>query len=199
MSQNDPPNGPAKERDLLTKLKALSSPLGRLYSIHIVMGIIVLLIAALFNFQGLHWDEIWHLHPDEPQSLQLSADERLLYEKAAVWSSSEVSEKSWGSRFPVLAWFIVLEVIGLLALPLTWMTFKNLSDRGHIFSKVLGLLVISWGTWMIASTRLAAFTWWTILAVVAFLALVTSLLISNEKWNDLKNFVQERWRLLLFE
>nr|MDQ3007490.1 DUF2298 domain-containing protein [Chloroflexota bacterium] len=164
----------------------------------IVIGI-VLLMAALFRFHGIPWDAVWDLHPDETQSLQLSEDERLLYEKAAVWSSSEVSEKSWGSRFPVLAWFIVLEVIGLLALPLTWMAFKNLSDRGYIFSKVLGLLMISWGTWMIASARLAVFTWWTILAVMALVALVTSLLISNEKWNDLKTFLRERWRLLLFE
>jgi len=152
---------------------------------------------------GIAWESVLQLTPRQasaaPQSLQLSADERLLYEKSAVWSSSEVSEKSWGSRFPVLAWFIVLEVIGLLTLPLTWMTFKNLSDRGYIFSKALGMLMISWGTWMIASARLAAFTWWTILAVMALLALVTSLVISNEKWNDLKTFVRERWRLLLFE
>ena len=152
---------------------------------------------------GIAWESVLQLTPRQasaaPQSLQLSADERLLYEKSAVWSSSEVSGKSWGSRFPVRAWFIVLEVIGLLTLPLTWMTFKNLSDRGYIFSKALGMLMISWGTWMIASARLAAFTWWTILAVMALLALVTSLVISNEKWNDLKTFVRERWRLLLFE
>jgi YYY domain-containing protein len=164
----------------------------------IVIGI-VLLMAALFRFYGIPWDAVWPLHPDETQALQLSADERLLYEKAAVWSSSEVSEKSWGSRFPVLAWFIMLEVIGLLALPLTWVTFKNLCDRGYIFSKALGLLMISWGTWMIASARLAAFTWWTILAVMALLALVSSLLISSEKWNELRTFVREHWRLLLFE
>lgn len=198
MSQNDPTNSPAKERDLLTKLKALTGPLGRLYSIHIVMGI-VLLIAALFHFQGLHWDEVWHLHPDQPQALQFSANERQLYEKTAIWSSSEVSEKSWGSRAPVLAWFIVLEAIGLLALPLTFMAFKNFSDRGYIFSKVLGLLVISWGTWIVASARLVPFTGWTILAVMTLLAIVASLLISKKKWNQLKAFAQERWRLLLFE
>ncbi len=164
----------------------------------IVIGI-VLLMAALFRFHGIPWDAVWNLHSDETQSLQLSVDEQLLYEKTAVWSSSEVSEKSWGSRLPVLAWFIVLEVIGLLALPITWMAFKNFSDRGYIFSKALGLLVISWGTWVIASARLAAFTWWTILAVMALLALVSSLLISSEKWNELITFVQERWRLLLFE
>jgi len=165
----------------------------------IIVICIVLLMGALFRFYGASWDTVWHPHPDEMQSLQLSADEQLLYEKAAVWSSSEVSEKSWGSRFPVLAWFIVLEVISMLALPLTWMTFRNLSDRGYIFSKALGMLMISWGTWMIASVYLVAFTWWTILAVMSLLALVSPLLISGETWNELRTFVRERWRLLLFE
>ena len=153
--------------------------------------------------EGIVWEAVLHLTPHQasvaPKALQFSVDERTLYEKTATWSSSEVNEESWGNRIPVLAWFIVLQVIGLLALPITFITFKHLADRGYIFSKALGLLIISWGIWMIASLRLAPFTWWAILAVMALLTIASLLLISKQKWDELMSFAKMRWRLLLFE
>jgi YYY domain-containing protein len=131
--------------------------------------------------------------------LQLSPEEQVLYRQTATWSSAEVSEASWGSRLPVLAWVIVLQVIGLLALPITLITFGRLADRGYIFSKVIGLLLVAWGVWMIASVRLAPFTWWTILAVIALFAFASWLLIARHRWREILLFARMRWQLLLLE
>ena len=153
--------------------------------------------------KGIGWESVIHLTPREAsataKSLELSKKEETLYQKTATWSSAEVNEGSWGSHVPVLAWFVVLELIGLIALPLTFLMFRPFADRGYIFSKAIGLLVVAWGAWMISSLRLAPFTWWTILGVTAILALGSILLIGKQKWNELVSFLQTRWQLIALE
>lgn len=152
---------------------------------------------------GIVWETVLHLRPREAsataKSLEFSAKEETLYQRTATWSSAEVKEGSWGSHFPELAWFIALQLIGLIALPLTFIVFKPFADRGYIFSKAVGLLIVAWGTWLISSIRLAPFTWWTILAVMAFLALGSALWIAKQKWTELLVFVRTNWRLVLLE
>src|SRR6185369_5361709 len=92
--------------------------------------------------QGIVWEAVQHLTPLQataaPQGLQLTANEEQLYQQTAAWSSGAVNESSWGSQMPLLAWFIVLELLGLLALPLTLIVFKHLADRGYVLSKAIG-------------------------------------------------------------
>lgn len=152
---------------------------------------------------GIVWEDVLHLTPLQAsataKSLELSAKEETLYQRVATWSSAEVSEASWGSRFPILAWFVVLQLIGLIAFPFTFIAFRPFVDYGYGFSKAIGVLIVAWGAWLIASVRLAPFTWWTILAVLAFLALGSILLIEQQKWNELLSFLRTRWQLVLLE
>ncbi|HEX9386590.1 MAG TPA: DUF2298 domain-containing protein, partial [Anaerolineales bacterium] len=153
--------------------------------------------------KGIVWEKVVHLTPREAsttsKTLELSVKEETLYQRVATWSSAEVNEGSWGSHVPVLAWFVILELIGLIALPLTFILFKPFADRGYSFSKAIGLLVVAWGAWMISSLRLAPFTWWTILAVIAFLALGSILFIGKQKWDELLSFIRTRWQLMALE
>ena len=151
--------------------------------------------------QGLK-TTIMHLSPLEatvaPNGLMLSANDEIDYQQTAAWSSAEVNEGSWGSQMPVLAWFIVLELIGLLTIPITFIVFRRLADRGYIFGKAIGLLLVSWGGWFIASLRLAPFTWWELLVVVVLMS-ITSLAIYRRYRLQFRRFVQTRWRLVLLE
>ena len=152
---------------------------------------------------GIVWEDVVHLTPREASAtskdLKLTVKEETLYQRTATWSSAEVNEGSWGMHLPVLAWFLVLELIGWIALPITWTVFTPFADRGYMFSKAVGLLVIAWGAWLISSLRLAPFTWWTILAVTIFISLASVLLIDKQKWNELFSFLKARWQLLLAE
>ncbi len=47
----------------------------------------------------------------------------------------------------LLQMWVVMEVLGLLCLPLTMSLFRNLPDRGWAFSKALGLVVFSFVVW----------------------------------------------------
>ena len=152
--------------------------------------------------KGVDWDSVIHLTPLQvsaaPSELMLTPEEEARYQQAATSSSSEVNENSWGSRVPLLAWFLILELVGLLALPLTLRTFENLTDRGYVFSKAIGLLVIGWGAWMISSLRIVPFTWWLIL-LVAILFEVISFFLTRGLWEELKAYVRTNWKLLAAE
>ena len=151
---------------------------------------------------GIIWDSVLHLTPLQasaaPSGLMLTYEEEARYQKAAETSSAEVNENSWGSRNPILAWFLILQLIALLALPLTLRTFQRLADRGYIFSKGLGLLIVAWGSWMIASLRIAPFTWWMIALIMLTFA-VASYFITRSHKDELLTFLKTNWRLIVLE
>ena len=152
--------------------------------------------------EGVNFSAVMHLTPkqgtDAPNGLQLSAEEQTLYQTASLKSSAEVREDTWGSRHPVLAWFLVLQLIALLALPLTFSLFRNLADRGYLFSKALGVLIVGWGAWLVASLRLAPFTRWVMVLVMVLLALASGW-IAWKRRKEILAFLQEHWRLVLLE
>ncbi|HEX5692761.1 MAG TPA: DUF2298 domain-containing protein, partial [Roseiflexaceae bacterium] len=151
---------------------------------------------------GIVWDAVVHLSPRQasaaPSVLSLSPDEQQSYRQAAAWSSAGVNEQSLGNQWPALAWFLILQAVGLLALAPTMVACRRLADRGYILSKAVGLLVVGWGVWIVSSLQIAAFTNVTIIVILALLAAYTWLL-PQARQTELFTFVRERWRLLLFE
>jgi YYY domain-containing protein len=66
----------------------------------------------------------------------------------------------------ILAWWFVLQLVGLVALPLAFRLFKRLPDRGYVFARPLGLLLTSYFFWLGASLGLLRNRWGSILAVL---------------------------------
>ena len=54
----------------------------------------------------------------------------------------------------VLLWLLVIEILGLVAFPLTFVLFKGLPDRGVTLTKVLALLLTSYLLWILGLTNL---------------------------------------------
>jgi len=153
--------------------------------------------------QGVSWESVLRVTPRQasaaPNGLRLTSDEQTLYGQTATWSSARISAQSWGSHLPLLAWFIAIQLIGMLALPITMSAFGNFVDRGYVFSKAVGLLLAAWAAWLLASARVAPFTWWTIIAVLFFITVLSSMILARQGWNELLAFAKTRWRLLLLE
>ena len=151
---------------------------------------------------GIDWQSVVHVTPRQataaPGGLELTASQEEKYQETAQWSSAEVNEGSLGSRMPVLMWFIVVELIGWLALPIASVTFKSMADRGYGFAKALGLLLVAWGAWLLASLKIMPFTWWAILIVMLLLAAASALLL-RQRQAQLRRFVTARWRLIALE
>jgi YYY domain-containing protein len=51
----------------------------------------------------------------------------------------------------VLAWWLAVQVVGLLALPLTFHVFKGLPERGYAFARPLGLMLAGYVFWLLGS------------------------------------------------
>lgn len=78
----------------------------------------------------------------------------------------------WASRSTVLAvavWWLALAALGAAALPLTYVLFRRLRMRGYLFARTLGLLLVGYLNWLLASLHLTQnrlFTLWLCIALV---------------------------------
>jgi len=77
--------------------------------------------------------------------------------------------------FEIIKWWLVLELIGFAALPLTAWIFRNLKDNGIALTKIMGLLFVTYFSWVL--THLG-FNYGTVIAGLSvFIVLAISLLI----------------------
>ena len=82
----------------------------------------------------------------------------------------------------ILFWWLAVEMLGLVALPLTLLVFHHLADGGYILSKTLGLLVVAYLVWLTASLRLFTNSLPTILGAGLLLGVVSlSLLLRGRR------------------
>ena len=127
--------------------------------------------------------------------LMMSPEDAEAQQSGGTWSGI-VRADSWTNRFPVVAWLILVEGIALLALPITFLVFRPLSDRGYLFSKALGLLLVCLVVWMLASLHWMAFSRASISVALLGLTL-TSVVILARRRREFITFVRERWSILL--
>lgn len=95
-----------------------------------------------------------------------------------------------------VAWWLTIEAIGVIALPIAFLAFRFLPDRGYSFSKMLGLLLISYSLWMGASVRVIPNQRWSIILILALLAAVSGLVAFRCR-RDIASFLRDRWHHLL--
>jgi YYY domain-containing protein len=105
------------------------------------------------------------------------------------------------NRWPalsVLAWLILIELLGVIAFPLAFVVMRGLSDRGYGLSKTLGILLLAWLSWIGPSLKIVPYErWWIALALLALVG-VSALILWRRK-DALRDFVRERRSLLLTE
>ncbi|MHB1415370.1 MAG: DUF2298 domain-containing protein, partial [Chloroflexota bacterium] len=80
------------------------------------------------------------------------------------------------NAMPVLWWALAVELLGLLALPLAVVAFRWLPDRGYLFAKPLGLLVLAWLQWIVVSLGILPSTRLTVALALLVFAVVASAL-----------------------
>ena len=109
---------------------------------------------------------------------------------------SQFPANSLANSIPLLWWLVIVELLGLVSFPLTFYVFRGLHDRGWGFSKVVGLLLLAWMTWLPASVRLLPFDHWIVVGMFALLSGV-GLGIGWLRRADLLAFLRERWRVVV--
>ena len=63
-----------------------------------------------------------------------------------------------GDVWTFWTWWLLAAVMGIVAMPLTGMLFRNFDDRGWMFSKVLMTALTGFLTWFLVSVKILRFT-----------------------------------------
>jgi len=153
--------------------------------------------------EGIDWEGILRLWPRQAtqarNGLMLSEEDRLIQREGGTWREI-FNRQGITNRFPTLSWLLFVELLGLLAFPLSFALFRSLNDRGYIFAKTMGILLFVWLTWILVNLRLPPplprfFTFRTMLVALALLGL-GALALARHQRKEMLDFVKERWGLV---
>ena len=131
----------------------------------------------------------------ESTALKFSESDWERQKEGGTWS--ELFDR-WGTanRVPVLAWLLVVELIALIAFPLSYFVFRPLADRGIVLARLLGLLAVAYATWLVVNLNFMEFSVAAmLLGLLAVAGLSGAVLIGLRR--EIIEFVRHRWRLLV--
>jgi YYY domain-containing protein len=88
-------------------------------------------------------------------TILLSPDDFENAQDGGTWSDL-FDRENLINRFPaltILIWWIAIGGLGLVAFPIVRIAFRGLHDRGYSIARLLGMLLIAWGTWIMGSLK----------------------------------------------
>jgi YYY domain-containing protein len=138
--------------------------------------------------------------PVPPDALDLSPARRLAQRVGGTWSALFDAD-GLVNRQPalaVLAWYLALALLGIIAFPFVATALDNLADRGWAVSRTAGLLLVAWLGWLLGSTGRVPHTPALVWTITAGLALVSAA-VAWRRRADLVPWVRRSWRVLLAE
>src|ERR687888_211838 len=100
------------------------------------------------------------------------------------------------SMIDTLKWFLVLEILGLIGLPIAHRLFAALPSRGYAFAKPLALLLVGYFFWLLGSFKFLMNT----TSAVVFVLLIITGVSAYFAWRDreaLKVFWRENRALII--
>lgn len=89
----------------------------------------------------------------------LMLPESILAEQQAGGTWSEIFNRNdWANRYPglgLILWYLVVAMLGLVNYPLVHLVFNRTSDRGYPVSRLVGVLLLAFFTWLAGSQGIA--------------------------------------------
>ncbi|HEV2127566.1 MAG TPA: DUF2298 domain-containing protein [Thermomicrobiales bacterium] len=131
------------------------------------------------------------IDPSTSQLMLTEAEQREVVE-GGTWSEI-VDAPSMPTALVVLLWYLALQLAAVPAVLALGRLLSMLPDRGYAVAKLIGLLAIAWGVWLLASLRLVPFGRVSIGAVFVVMLLL-ALVATWRRWGDALRELRERWR-----
>jgi len=94
-----------------------------------------------------------------------------------------------------LRWWLVLQVVSLIVLPLCLALFRRLPERGYTLSKTFALLLLGYTFWLLNSLHVLPNSRGGIIGALMVLAALSALFVYRER-ADIEAWVRERWRFI---
>ena len=130
-------------------------------------------------------------------SLMLTPTELQIQQGGGTYSEI-FNPESISNKVPVLIWLLLIETVSLVAVPLGFIVFRGLSDKGFLLSKIMGVLLFAYIPWLLAATKLLDFSAASIYLSLILLA-IPGLAVFIVMRRQILSFISERWRILVFE
>lgn len=77
-----------------------------------------------------------------------------------------------GDLLLIIKWWVYLFLIGLLFFPLSYRVFNSFFDKGYIFSKTLGIIFISYTSFLLGTLHILPFNRFTVFAILLGILIV---------------------------
>jgi len=122
---------------------------------------------ALLTDNGRLQPEVAAFDPSHPMTLPAAVDKA---DQTAPTYAQVFPANGLLAQFPLLGWLLMVELLGLLALPLVLRVCgRLLRDGGYALTKLCGILIVGYLTWLAASLHVAVYSRGLILASCAVL------------------------------
>ena len=128
----------------------------------------------------LGWLRATPPEPTEGKSLMLSPATLAAQRQGGSWTSI-FDPDSLANRFPAVIWLVWVQVLALLALPISLLLFRALPDRGYLLAKPLGILVVAYVAWLLASLQWMPFSRNSVLLAALLMAAVSLALVYTRR------------------
>ncbi|MBT3943058.1 MAG: hypothetical protein HOF43_10125 [Chloroflexi bacterium] len=130
----------------------------------------------------------------QPLGLQLTDDERSIQVANGTFSDivnfgPETAGWSW------IIWLAVVQGLGLVVMPIGYVLFRPLPNRGYLLHKPLGLLLVAFVAWFMASVGIAEFSRGSVVLAIIIWAVVSTAV----GWSlrvEIARFLRARWRMV---
>ena len=122
--------------------------------------------------------------------LLLTAAQRDSLKEHGTWSAY-FSRDSIVNRVPWLVWWLAVLLLGWLTWPLLWRVLAVVPDRGYLVAKSIGLLLLGYVPWLLASNGILAAGRLSTWLAVALIASASALVLSRT-WQRFAHFLKEQ-------
>src|SRR2546421_9904661 len=87
---------------------------------------------------------------------------------------------------------LMLEIVGLAAFPLCWLLLPGLADRGYAVARILGLALVAYLAWLLASIGAGTFGRSLVFACLLLLTAVSAVIV-RRRWRAIRADLRAIW------
>lgn len=137
--------------------------------------------------------EAVHITPGQASrltgNLMLDDQEVEIQQTGGTWSELFNSESILNTQpwVAAIVWYLAITLLGLIAYPIVRLVFHGLPDRGYPFSRLTGLILTAYLTWLAGSTFFT-FSRLTIGIVLGILVLLSGFLAFRQRESLIEEF-----------
>ncbi len=104
--------------------------------------------------------------------------------------------KAFLPQFSVFIWYLLVQALAVIVMPLFFIIFRNLDDKGWALAKIGGIFFFAWINWIIVSTGAWKFYQMNLLILFAGLA-AAAFVWYRANFEKVKKIVKEKFRHIL--